>query len=169
MTRTLRWLTRIGMVALVAPAGCDRASPPQLPPPAAALSGPACSFELTPDDLLLDAVEAAAERWGRATGCDIHVGPAGVPVVFADRIRRPDGKTEAAGMTTEARDRVLIHVRGTDWPGTVLHELGHVLGGEHVASDGILSGEAGHTDVIDAPALESVCTRLPCGAFSPEG
>jgi len=59
-------------------------------------------------------------------------------------------------------------MRGARRASTVLHELGHALGGEHTATDGILSGAKSRRDVIDTAALETVCARLPCGVLSPE-
>jgi hypothetical protein len=114
-------------------------------------------------------VELAAERWSRATGCNIEVADAGVPVLIVAGIARPDG-TQAPGMTTAARDRIEINVRSRpeQRTRTVMHELGHALGGDHVEGMGVLSGQKGRSDVIDAPALESVCARLPCGELSPE-
>lgn len=124
----------------------------------------------SPDAALLEDVEAAAERWSVATGCLIEVGDEGVPVRLAASIVRPDG-TEAPGATSEARDLVEINVRvgPAQRERTVLHELGHALGGDHVSSDGVLSGSKGWRPVIDAASLESVCSRLRCGWLAPEG
>jgi len=156
------------LVVIAAAPGCDHAVPP--PPPDGSAPGHlTCSFELAPDEELRGDVEAAAERWGRATECAIEVSDAGVPVVIVAGIARPDG-SQAPGMTTPERDRIEINVRmrGARRASTVLHELGHALGGEHTATDGILSGAKSRRDVIDTAALETVCARLPCGVLSPE-
>jgi hypothetical protein len=124
----------------------------------------------SPDEALRLDVELAALRWGAATGCDVFVGDGGIPVLVVASVERPDG-TQAPGKTSEARDRIEVNVRSrpSQRTSTVLHEMGHALGGDHVGSRGVLSGEKGRVDVIDAPALESVCSRLPCAALSPEG
>lgn len=145
-------------------------SPPPPPPPERAIySPPECRVAFSPDEALLGDVEAAAQRWSTATGCAIEVSDAGVPVVIVASIVRPDG-SQAPGATSPERDFVEINVRvgHAQRKRTVLHELGHALGGDHVSSDGVLSGQKGWRPVIDSAALESVCSRLDCPAFNPE-
>lgn len=124
---------------------------------------------LSPDEALSADVEAAADRWAAATGCAVEVSDAGVPVLIVASIARPDG-TQAPGWTSDERDRVEINVRcaARQRGESVLHELGHVLGGDHVDGDGVLSGQKGRRHVIDALSLASVCSRLACPAFNPE-
>lgn len=127
---------------------------------------------LSPDPELAAPVEAAAQRWSAATGCRIDIGApgdGGVPVALVATVLRPDG-SEAPAVTSAARDRLEVNARvgAAQRQRTLDHELGHVLGGDHTASDGVLSGEPGRRDVIDPEALESVCSRLRCSAFSPE-
>ncbi len=158
------------LVLIAAAPGCGISHEP---PPAYDGSAPepptTCSVMLAPDEALTADVEAAALRWSAATGCSIEASDAGVPIVIVASIVRPDG-TQAPGMTTADRDRVEVNVRmrGERRRSTVLHELGHLLGGEHVESDGVLSGDKGRRDVIDGAALDSVCSRLDCAAVSPE-
>jgi hypothetical protein len=123
----------------------------------------------SPIEALRPDAEMAADRWGAATGCAIDVGDAGVPMLIVAGIRRPDG-TQAPGWTSDERDRIEINVRvgAAQRPSTVLHEMGHALGGDHVGSHGVLSGEKGRVDVIDAASLASVCSRLDCPVLSPE-
>lgn len=155
-------------IASLAPAcTLDEVPPlPVEPPPERAIY---CSVAFSPDEALRLDVEAAAERWSRATGCNIEVSDAGVPVRIAASIVRPDG-TQAPGKTSEARDLIEVNVRLG--PGqrrsTVLHELGHALGGDHTDTDGALSGQKGRRDVIDDAACVTVCRSLDCGALSPE-
>jgi hypothetical protein len=142
---------------------------PVVPPERAIYSPPSCHVAFSPDEGLLPDVELAAERWSAATGCDIDVSDAGVPVTIVASIVRPDG-SQAPGWTSDERDRVEINVRcGTaQRTSATFHELGHALGGDHVESDGILSGQKGRRDVIDEASLASVCSRLDCPAFNPE-
>jgi hypothetical protein len=128
-----------------------------------------CSVAFSPDEALRLDAEMAAARWSLATGCNIEVSDAGVPVVLAASIERPDG-TQAPGWTSDERDLVEVNVRSrpSQRTSSVLHEMGHALGGDHVASDGVLSGEKGRRDVIDSLSLESVCARLDCPGPSPE-
>lgn len=170
--------TRAALAAIclsLAP-GCDGVASP----PSAAVGAPgssliaSCSFAVEADPVLEPLVAEAALRWSLATGCDIYLAPDGSGQAAAAfrlvaRIFRPDG-SEAPGVTNAERTLAEVSARaGRRQRGdTVLHELGHVLGGDHTESLGVLSGTAGHSTVIDAEALESVCSRLPCRALSPE-
>lgn len=87
--------------------------------------------------------------------------------MFVDRLPVGDG-TESRGATAADGSRVMIHVRAPDRARTVLHEIGHALGGVHVDTWGVLSYHAGYEAVIDSASLASVCERLPCRAFRPE-
>lgn len=151
-------LLALGIVPLLA-AGCV-SSPPD--PPAAE--------RFSPDDEpeLVAVVEDAAARWSRAACVPIEVGPGGVPVRLVDRLPRGDG-TESLGATTADLSLVQIHVRGRyAWGRTVLHELGHALGGGHVDTMGALSYHKGYEAVIDGASLASVCEKLACECFNPE-
>jgi hypothetical protein len=90
-------------------------------------------------------------------------------VLIVASVVRPDG-TQAPGATSAERDLVEINVRlgPAQRRRTVLHELGHALGGDHVETDGVLSGQKGWRPVIDGASLASVCSRLDCPAFNPE-
>lgn len=148
---------------------CNDVVPPSVEPPGRAPDSPPCRVAFSPDEALRLDTELAAARWSAATGCDIEVSDAGVPVLIVASIVRPDG-SQAPGWTSDERDRIEINVRcgAAQREESVLHELGHALGGDHVAGGGVLSGEKGRRSVIDAPALESVCARLACPLVSPE-
>lgn len=154
------------VLSSLAPACADGPPPSLRSPPERAIY---CSVTFSPDEALVADTEAAAERWSLATGCAVLVSDAGIPVELATIVLRPDG-SEAPGVTSPERDRVEVNARcgAAQRPKVVLHEMGHALGGDHVASDGVLSGEKHRRDVIDLPALESVCSRLPCLWLSPE-
>jgi hypothetical protein len=122
---------------------------------------------LSPDVEIDGVVVEAAGRWAASTGYPIEVRPGGVPVRLVDRLPVGDG-TESRGATTADLRLVQIHVRAPDKPRTVLHELGHVLGGLHVDTMGVLSFHKGYEAVIDSASLTSVCARLPCLTFNPE-
>lgn len=145
---------------------CTDVPPPSVAPPE---RGAYCYEAFSPDEAVRLDVELAAIRWGAATGCDIDVSDAGVPVALVASIVRPDG-SEAPGWTSDARDLVEVNAksRAAQRTSAVLHEMGHALGGDHTASHGVLSGDKGRADVIDVAALESVCSRLPCRLLSPE-
>lgn len=123
----------------------------------------------SPVEALRPETDAAAERWSAATGCAVEASDAGVPIDIVASIVRPDG-TQAPGVTSEERDRIEVNVRCRvgQRASVVLHEMGHALGGDHVEGDGVLSGEKGRRDVIDAASLASVCSRLDCPEFNPE-
>lgn len=128
-----------------------------------------CYVAFSPDEALRYDTEIAAARWSLATGCEVVVAEGGIPVVLASSILRPDG-SESPGVTSAERDLVEINAQAgaEQRASAVLHELGHALGGDHTESDGVLSGKKGRRDVIDAPALVTVCSRLSCGVLSPE-
>lgn len=160
----------VHLILLAAASGCEHSDEPPLRPDDGSAPGPStCALSVAPDEALAADVTEAAERWSAATGCTLEVSDAGVPVVLVTSIVRPDG-TEAPGMTSATLDRVEINVRvrGASRKRSVLHELGHVLGGRHVVTSGVLSGEKGYAPVIDGASLASVCERLDCPAFSPE-
>lgn len=126
----------------------------------------ACAVRFSPEPALVGATNSAASDWSQATGCAITVGAGGIPVVLADSIPDDDG-AEHQGATSAARDLIRIHRLTTRRYHVMLHEMGHALGGDHVATDGALSGSPGYRNVIDEASLGSVCARLPCLAFSP--
>jgi hypothetical protein len=162
------WTARGVLILLLSVAlGCE-AVPPRSRPGADSTDA-GCVFRVSPDAALRADVEAAAERWSAAAQCEVELGEGGAPIRVVASIVRPDG-TQAPGWTSPERDRVEINVRlGAEQRArTVLHELGHLLGGDHTASDAVLSGEKGWRPVIDTEALVSVCSRLPCGAINPE-
>lgn len=180
------WRAALVLVCSVAP-GCDGVPPPSAVPPGQTLTAldrdddlrgdtadAGCSFELAADEALAGAVDAAAERWSAATGCQIVRGEterARARFALVPSVLRPDG-SEAPAKTTADRSRVEVSARTgqRQRQSTVLHELGHVLGGDHTASGGVLSGAPeGRSDVIDAEALETVCARLACAFMAPEG
>lgn len=128
-----------------------------------------CYVAFSPDEALRYDTEMAAARWSLATGCEVVVAEGGIPIVLAPSIRRPDG-SESPGVTSAERDLIEINAqaRPEQRASSVLHEMGHALGGDHTESDGVLSGEKGRRDIIDAAALVTVCSRLSCGVLSPE-
>lgn len=165
-----RALTLLLILSLAS--ACSSGGPPPPPDNAAEASDlfhpDGCLVAFSPDDALRAATEAAAERWGAATGCRVEARRTGIPVRLVAGIERPDG-SQAPGVTT---DRALIEINARSRPAqrasSVLHEMGHALGGDHVEGGGILSGAKERVDVIDRAALDSVCSRLSCPAFSPE-
>lgn len=118
------------------------------------------------------------ESWEEATGCDLTVDePGGVTVELSDDIPRRDEHgvpvldgTQAWGETSADRQHIVIHsqLSREDRALAIFHELGHALGGEHTETDGVLGGKPGFRGVVDLAALETVCSRLPCGWMRPE-
>ncbi len=163
------------MLSLLVACGSP-ASPPSGPEDATGSDlKPPCEAAFAPVESLRQATEDAAARWSLATDCDISVEawgtPGAVPIERALSLPYQDGGAEAPGWTRDDRQLVLINQRtgAEQLPRCVNHELGHALGGEHVVGDGVLSGKKIRSDVIDTPALESVCLRLPCRGRHPEG
>lgn len=168
----LRPAAMLVLVAASALAGCTEASPPSIVSPGLTPTEPdaslGCSVRFSPEPELEGATNSAASDWSAATGCEITVGPGGIPVVLADSIPDEDG-AERQGSTDIARTRIQVHRLATRRFRVVLHEMGHALGGEHTDTDGCLSGALGRRNVVDAAALETVCAVLPCLGFSPAG
>lgn len=154
--RALTWI----WIVLLAPACGSSVDPTSATPPERA------TIYLAPDATLLPAVERWADRWSEASGLDIVVSDAGVRVEMVAELLDEDGK-DRAGSTTIERDYVRINYRAVDIEKAVGHELGHVLGGDHTDTDGVLSGHKGARPVIDEAALISVC-RQGCPTFRPE-
>lgn len=162
MRALLAWL-----VATLA-AACGT-TPPSEPEPlvlTAAYEARCERVVLSPEPELRLATMAAAERWSRATGCNVEVGEGGVPVVAETPILRPDG-TEAPGATSDDRWLVRVDPRHGKRTDTVTHEVGHVLGAGHAGS-GLMSDHEGRGTLIDAESLAAVCAVLDCAAFMPE-
>lgn len=128
-----------------------------------------CYVAFSPDEELREATELAAARWSLATGCEVVVAEGGIPIELAASVERPDG-SQAPGVTSEDRKLIQINARSsaTQRTSSVFHEMGHALGGDHTLTQGVLSGEKGRVDIIDQAALDTVCSRLACGAVSPE-
>lgn len=152
---------------------CSEASPPgglvavtrsDLTPP------PACSVTLSAETALYSYVEESAARWSLATGCDVRMGDGGVAFQLAPDLPFGEGGAQVPGWTQDDRRLVLINTRAREAQRerSVPHELGHVLGGYHTLSDGVLSGAKHRRNVIDAEGLGSVCATLDCQAFNPE-
>ncbi len=146
-------MARFPLLVLLASLACSSDSPD------------AAVIHLAPDEPLRAPLERWAARWQAATGARIIVGSEGYPFeywtsVVVDGVDRP-------GWTSPERDRVMVHHRA-NIESTVGHELGHLLGGDHTETDGVLSGYPERRDVIDTAALTSVCARLACSRFTPE-
>ena len=141
-------------------------------------------LELSPDAELADATEEAAAAWSAATGIPIVLGSRGVSVYQVDGL-------DKCGNTSTRRylgggllrvDSIELRPPGgrcMQWPGTLRHELGHVLQ-QWGSRDDFPPDADGHIDVglmhanaygeplIDVPALELICAAAPCTAFVPE-
>ena len=132
----------------------------------------ACERVLSPVPELLEATEQAAARWSQATGCDIHVGKGGLPIVTADasEVTLADGTPKRAvydadkGEVRYRRGGILLHTAKT----VVAHELGHFLGLHAHTPDNLMAEVNELGDAIDAAALDGVCAALSCTAFNPE-
>jgi hypothetical protein len=124
----------------------------------------------TPAPELRAATERAAARWAGATGCDIRVGPAGLPVVLVPNVVATDGEP-ANGATdgfVDARGRLVAYVQvriartAKDPERTLLHEMGHALGALGHAQTGIMAVAPSAVAHLDPAAIELVCATLDC-------
>jgi hypothetical protein len=163
--RTLIALAALAMVAPLALGGCD-VSPPATVPRALEPFDGVCTIHLAPDAAIADVVAEQGARWAQATGCALELGT-GPVVMLVDDVPRGDG-TQSRGTTLGDRSATLIHRHGRDIPRTVLHELGHLLGADHVDTMGVMSNRKGYAAAIDAASLAAVCEVIPCAAFRPE-
>jgi hypothetical protein len=157
------------LVPLLAPGCASADSPPSVEsePPGRAAIPTECAVTFSPEPELGAATRSAASDWSAATGCAITVGAGGIPVLLADSIPDADGD-EHMGVTSPERDVIRIHRRATRRYHVVVHEMGHALGGDHVETDGVLSGQVPRTNTIDAASRASVCSRLSCAPASPQ-
>ena len=128
----------------------------------------------TADPELVDIVAEAAARWSAATGVEIRVAEAGIPVSVVPQVVNDDGD-EADGVTYIdgcLAQNIDISARTRDVHGTVLHEMGHALSRP-------CDMAAGHSEtgimkavfsdrIIDAASLALVCAGLHCEHFRPE-
>lgn len=144
----------------------------------------ACGAVLTPDADLLEETTAAADRWSKATGCDVRVGEGGMPVHLVDVVIDGEGNPLPAHIVGGFhRGENAIYVTPLRDAGTVTHEIGHALvprvdtavypDGHHDPEavegpcDALMcpGGGLGH---IKAQDLAMVCTGFACTAFAPE-
>jgi hypothetical protein len=119
----------------------------------------------------LDAqTRVAAERWSVATGCNISVGEAGIPVVLVDRIAKGiEGRFAVDPADGQLKIRLLRGLSGERLQHVLDHEMGHGLGvpSTHTA-DGLMQSGSGMAARITAGNLEVVCSVSHCATFSPE-
>ena len=136
-----------------------------------------CTRVFSPSPEAYEYVARAAERWARATGCDVRVGEGGIPVVMVDEILDLDGNRAAGVSNVEACNVASIEIaRYASRPSRVaLHEMGHALSqpcnvydGTGHADTGIMTPDSA-ADVIDAASLSLICEGgLDCRTFNPE-
>lgn len=149
----------------------------------------AWSVSLSPDTEKVDTTRKVARMWSDATGWDIHIAEGGIPVhhvpvedlSFSDCVKdgvpskcRRAGETsyqcpvtgcaerwkvEGIWLSAELSDKVALR--------TLLHEMGHALGGFTHTETGIMASKAqGYT--LDDDAIDSVCERILCISPQPE-
>jgi hypothetical protein len=123
-------------------------------------------------------VSSAMEHWSAATGCDIHEGEEGVPVLLVPILYHPgDSNNEVWGVAhTNNKEVYLIEVseRGDHPYSTTLHEVGHDLSDAdpdetdgHIDTFGIMAAPIVN-GLIDEKSLAFICSGLPCKEFNPE-
>jgi hypothetical protein len=149
----------------------DEAAPGQAPSGVELIDAPVV---LAPDLAIRRHVESWAARWSAASGIKISVVAAdepGTPVWFVgEPLWREDGG-RYDGWVEPDGSRMNVYYRAKDVTLTVGHELGHLLGADHVTSGGLMSEEVNGVlplPVIDEASLASVCERRVCTAFNPE-
>jgi hypothetical protein len=162
------WLARLGMLAAVLLSACGAPETPQV-------------WLFSPDAFLESETVEWAERWSRATGVDIHVGPGGVAVTAVDHIE--DGTCELAtaasydstGFVVLGLSSIVVDITPshgcTLWSESLGHGMGHVLGGHGHAESGLMASHVVRRrggNEIDLPALELVCANLDCSWMQPE-
>lgn len=168
--------------------------PPSVVPPERAIYSvdeAYCFVAFSPDEALRPATELAAARWSLATGCEIVVADAGVPLVAWPRLfvaytddghtlvsdTNDDGTmTPKCGLSSWAEDESAVAIidvsLACDVEDAVTHEMGHALSGlkRHSFTGMMARGDnPDRTHVIDAASLDIVCYSLPCPTRNPEG
>lgn len=136
-----------------------------------------------PNDLLLEAVKIAAERWHSATGLNLFVSsePARIQIRWVtpewlfQRLKRND----AQGLTSYERSgRKVISIRNDiedfdELVKTVVHEMAHAMSDGQMdhSNSGVMAAatyEGTENTLINLDSLEALCKTIDCQVMNPE-
>lgn len=142
-----------------------------------------CGPVLSVPEGLMDLVQPAADRWSKATGCEVTYAPDGALVHTVAELFDRDGKVVWGATSVHTINgnfawctSVTVSLKSRNLENTFAHELGHcwgarggIDGGGHT-EDGILKAwhKPGDNDSINAESLELVCSSVPCAVMQPE-
>lgn len=125
--------------------------------------------------------ERAAARWSKATGCDVRVEAGGIQFFAYEQLfgyeedgelyfSSQAGEFRLCGLTKVGLWTVVGPCSGASMELTLLHEMGHHLGGEgHAADGGAMAYGTSHVrNTLNSDTLTWVCEDFPCESFNPE-
>src|SRR5688572_4188127 len=163
MRRAVVTMLRCALAALVLlpacggapPSAADESSPDMVEPeqPAIAETEPVdegCAMAFAPAPGLRDIVALAAQRWSRATGCNIDLSESGISVVTTPELVTEDGEAARGGTLMVDGECASIAIVASAWTHrTIAHEMGHCLGAAGHSETGLMATGSNET-VIDA-------------------
>lgn len=139
---------------------------------------PSCGLALVPSAPLVAEVEAAAERWGAATGCAVRIARGGYRVRLVEPMFTRRGEPQPGLTHWLDTGELVIDVTEARGERVAPHEIGHLLrvsrGVEllpkdaHLADGFSLMVSGGGEGFITEADLQYVCAGFPCAHQAPE-
>lgn len=131
--------------------------------------------KFSPEPYVEQSTRSALVRWVTATGINLTVSEAGIPVIAQEDWIYVNGKSNCGNMDFVNREITVTTNRNKcdyfSFESLILHEVGHAIAGigGHTET-GIMApgGKAEDRECINTASLELICLTADCQMFQPE-